>query len=101
MELAPAYDVVPQTHQPNDGELALAVDRTHRHAAVTRTHLVTEVGSWGLRDVADLVDEALGAVHDAVARESPHPDAHPGLVDDITRFTENLLAGRAAGAREP
>nr|WP_246253722.1 HipA domain-containing protein [Isoptericola chiayiensis] len=54
VELAPAYDVVPQTHQPNDGELALAVDRTYRHAAVTRTHLVTEVGSWGLRDAADL-----------------------------------------------
>jgi serine/threonine-protein kinase HipA len=33
MTLSPAYDVVPQAHQPNDGEVALAVDGEYRHAA--------------------------------------------------------------------
>ena len=35
MTLSPAYDVVPQAHQPNDGEVALAVGGEYRHAAIT------------------------------------------------------------------
>ncbi len=98
IELAPAYDLVPQAHLPNDGELALAVDGVYRHGAVTRAHLAAEVGSWGLRDADGLVGDTLGEVLDVVRREVPHPSAHPGLVEDVTRFTENLAAGAEAGA---
>lgn len=96
--LAPAYDVVPQAHLPNDGELALAVDGVYRHAAVERSHLVTEIASWGVRAAGELVDEALAAIADVVAREAPVEGAYPGLVDDVARFTTNLRAGRPAGA---
>lgn len=101
VRLAPAYDVVPQVHLPNDGELALAIDGVYRHAAVTMSHLVSEIGSWDLRDAATVVGGALEEVRAVVAREDPHQNAHPGLVDDITRFTTNLLDGRQAGATSP
>ena len=48
MTLSPAYDVVPQAHQPNDGEVALAVGGEYRHAAITSDHLVAEGRAWGL-----------------------------------------------------
>ena len=38
MTLSPAYDVVPQAHQPNDGEVALAVGGEYSHAAITMNH---------------------------------------------------------------
>lgn len=98
IELAPAYDVVPQAHLPNDGELALAVDHVYRHSAVTRAHLVAEIRSWGVRDADRIVDETLAAVLETVSVETPDPRAHPGLVDDIARFTTNLRAGREVGA---
>ncbi|PFG41489.1 serine/threonine-protein kinase HipA [Isoptericola jiangsuensis] len=98
VELAPAYDVVPQTHLPNDGELALAVDGVYRHAAVTRDHLVAELSSWGVRDSVAVVGDVLVEVRDAVQQEVPHSSAHQGLVEDIVRFTTNLLGGRAVGS---
>jgi serine/threonine-protein kinase HipA len=97
MTLAPAYDVVPQAHRSNDGEMALAVDGEYRHRAISREHLVAEGRSWGLSDADELVDAALAGVLSAVADEVPLPGAHPGLADDITRFTTNLTSGRAAG----
>ena len=45
--LSPAYDVVPQAHQPNDGEVALAVGGEYRHAALTMSHLAAEGRAWG------------------------------------------------------
>ncbi|MFD6398005.1 type II toxin-antitoxin system HipA family toxin [Nocardia sp. NPDC060249] len=95
--LAPAYDVVPQVHQPNDGEMALAVDREYRHRVITRAHLIAEGEAWGLSDADRIIDNTLAAVSDIVATEMPHPSAHPALVADIARFTGNLIAGRAAG----
>jgi serine/threonine-protein kinase HipA len=95
--LAPAYDVVPQAHQSNDGELALAVDGQYRHKAITRAHLITEGQSWGLADAERTVDEALDTTLATVISERPHPHAHAGLTEDISRFTANLIAGRAAG----
>ncbi|MGY0503411.1 type II toxin-antitoxin system HipA family toxin [Nocardia sp. FBN12] len=97
ISLAPAYDVVPQVHQPNDGEMALAVDREYRHRAITRTHLIAEGKVWGLSDAADVVDDTLATVLDLAATESPHPRAHPGVAADVTRFATNLVAGRGAG----
>lgn len=98
VEIAPAYDVVPQRHLPNDGELALAVDGVYQHAAVTRADLVAEVASWRLRGAEALVDDALAEIAEIVEAEVPADGAHPGLVEDIRAFTANLRAGRPAGA---
>jgi serine/threonine-protein kinase HipA len=95
--LAPAYDVVPQVHQPNDGEVALAVAGEYRHAAITLEHLVAEGHAWGLTQASPLAEETLAVVLELARTTTPHEQAHAGLEDDIARFTSNLLAGRAAG----
>jgi serine/threonine-protein kinase HipA len=98
MTLSPAYDVVPQAHQPNDGGVALAVGGEYRHAALTMDHLVTEGRAWGLTGAASLAEETLAAVLKLTKTEVPHERAHAGLSRDIAGFTTNLLAGHAAGA---
>lgn len=97
VDLAPTYDVVPQAHRPGDGELALAVGGVYRHAAVTRADLVAEIAGWGVRDARRLVDETLTEILAAVAHEVPHPRAHAGLREDVTRFGGHLLAGASVG----
>jgi serine/threonine-protein kinase HipA len=96
--LAPSYDVVPQTHLPNDGELALAVGGVYRHAAVTRNDLEREFSSWGLRDAETIVDDVVSRVLATLDTQAPDPRAHAGLRRDIERFTRNLAAGRPVGA---
>jgi serine/threonine-protein kinase HipA len=98
MTLSPAYDVVPQAHQPNDGEVALAVGGEYRHAAITLNHLVAEGRSWGLARAADLADETLTTVLQLANAETPYERAHPGLARDISGFASNLLTGHAIGA---
>ena len=100
MTLCPAYDVVPQAHQPNDGEVALAVGGEYRHAAITLNHLVAEGRSWGLARAADLAEETLTAVLQLANAQIPHERAHPGLARDISRFASNLLIGHAIGASD-
>lgn len=97
--LSPAYDVVPQAHQPNDGEMALAVAGEYRHAALTLDHLTAEGRGWGLADAPALAADTLGVVLELAATEVPHERAHSGLTGDIAAFTRNLLAGHAAGRR--
>lgn len=98
ISLAPAYDFVPLAHQPTDGELALSVAGEYRHAAVTAEHLVVELTSWGIRNPTQIVEDTLEAIESATRALEPDDRAHPGLVDDIRRFTTNLLDGRAIGA---
>jgi serine/threonine-protein kinase HipA len=98
MALSPAYDVVPQAHQPNDGEVALAVGGEYRHAAITMGHLVAEGRAWGLSGAAGIAEETLAMVLQLAKMEIPHERAYAGLADDIARFASNLLAGRAVGA---
>lgn len=88
--LAPAYDVVPQAHQGNDGELALAVNDVYRHEAVTRADLLAEFARWGLTRSEAVVDETLDELADAVATEVPLDGSHPRLQHDIIRFVERL-----------
>jgi serine/threonine-protein kinase HipA len=95
MTLSPAYDVVPQAHQPNDGEVALAVGGEYRHAAITKEHLVAEGRAWGLAGAAELAEVTLSTVLQVANTETPHERAQPGLARDIARFAANLLAGRA------
>ena len=91
--LAPAYDMVPQTHLPTGGELALAVNEVYRHASVTGADLVAEGERWGISDAATLVEAMLVGLSAAVDAEAPLPGAHPGLVDDIGGFIERLRRG--------
>ncbi|SDT15732.1 type II toxin-antitoxin system HipA family toxin [Microlunatus soli] len=95
--LAPAYDVVPQTHLPTDGEMALTVAGKYRHAAITRDDLVQEGTAWGIRGAASIVADTLDRIVDVVGAEAPLPNSYPGLADDIGRFTRNLAAGKPAG----
>ncbi|MEI8405302.1 MAG: HipA domain-containing protein [Actinomycetes bacterium] len=99
MELAPAYDVVPQAHQPNDQQLALSVGDEYHHAAITANHLVAEGQSWGLADAGLLAETTLRQIVDVVSSEDPDPRAYHRLVDDISLFASNLLAGQPVGER--
>jgi serine/threonine-protein kinase HipA len=98
MTLSPAYDVVPQAHQPNDGEVALKIAGEYRHAAITMDHLVAEGRAWGLAEAASLAEEVLTTVLHLAKTQRPHERAHPGLANDIAGFASHLLAGRTAGA---
>jgi serine/threonine-protein kinase HipA len=97
MTLSPAYDVVPQAHQPNDGEVGLAVSGEYLHAALTMGHLVAEGRAWGLTRAPDLAKETLATVLQLAKTETPHKRAYAGLAHDIAGFAANLLAGRAVG----
>src|SRR5690625_908618 len=66
VRLAPAYDVVPQAHLPNDGRLALAVNGQYRHAAVNRNDLEEELASWRVRNPHGLVTDILEELEAAV-----------------------------------
>lgn len=98
MTLSPAYDIVPQAHQPNDGELALAIGGEYRHAAITMGHLVAEGRAWGFDEAADVAQKTLTTVLQLARTETPHKRAHAGLAHDIARFASNLLAGVVVGA---
>lgn len=91
--LAPAYDMVPQTHLPTDGELALAVNDVYRHASVTGADLVAEGERWGITNATALLQAMLTDPAAAVNAEVPLPGAYPGLVDEIGGFIERLRQG--------
>nr|WP_281363863.1 HipA domain-containing protein [Leifsonia soli] len=95
--LAPAYDIVPQAHESNDGEMALAVNDRYLHAAITAEDLISEVKGWGVVDARAIVLDALDRVARAVETLEPDPRAHPGVAEDVAEFTRNLLRGDPAG----
>lgn len=95
--IAPAYDVVPQTHLDSDGKMALAINGSYVHSAITAQDLIAEGLSWRVRSAAEIVGRALDAVAEFVQRESPRAGAYVGLQDDILNFVHNLREGRAAG----
>jgi serine/threonine-protein kinase HipA len=97
MTHSPAYDVVPQAHQPNDGEVALAVGGEYRHAAITMNNLVTEGRTWRLAEATELAEETLATVLRLANAQAPHKGAYAGLARDIVTFAANLLAGPAVG----
>jgi serine/threonine-protein kinase HipA len=101
MTLSPAYDIQPQAHLPNDGEVALAVGGEYRHASLTADHLIAEASAWGLRDPRGLAEDTLTTVLRVATTEFPHEHAHTGLARGIAEFASNLLAGRAAGTSDP
>ncbi|TFD76979.1 type II toxin-antitoxin system HipA family toxin [Cryobacterium fucosi] len=95
--IAPAYDVVPQTHLDSDGKMALAINRKYVHATITIDDLIAEGQTWKVRSPRAIITSALEAVDMFVRSENPAPNAYAGLRDDIARFTRNLLDGRPTG----
>ncbi len=98
--IAPMYDVVPQAHYDTDGEFAFSVNGVLSHAGFTRADLVAEVATWGVGRAEDLINETLEIIRALAYVETPHAFAEPRLQDDVLRFTQNLLEGRAAGASQ-
>jgi serine/threonine-protein kinase HipA len=98
VQLAPAYDIVPQAHTSSDGRLALSVNRRYRLADVTAEDIIAEIRSWGLRNPTPLVRETLAEILEAVTNEHPQDRAYPALQEEITAFVRNLIAGRPAKA---
>lgn len=76
--LAPAYDMVPQSHLPTDGELALAVNDKYGHADVTATDLVAEGERWQISGASSIVDQVLSRLAAAVRGEVPLAGLTPG-----------------------
>ncbi len=97
VNLAPAYDLVPQAHQRNAGEMAMAVAGEYQHAALTRSHLVAECEAWEVNDAKALIDGVLQSVLEACEVETPDTRSYPHLRLDIHEFASNLLAGRGVG----
>lgn len=96
--LAPAYDIVPQTHFANDGETALAINGKYVHTLITTDDLVAEAESWGLASAEGIVRDTLVTLTEIAIAEKPLPGSYEHIRDDVLRFCENLIAGRAAGA---
>jgi serine/threonine-protein kinase HipA len=94
--LAPAYDIVPQTHQPFDQKLALYINGKSDHADVTVDDLITEARSWGIRSPESTIVDTITSISGFVAVEHQLPGAHFSLDSDIEKICANLLAGRGA-----
>ncbi|BAK36323.1 hypothetical protein MLP_33090 [Microlunatus phosphovorus NM-1] len=90
--IAPAYDVVPQAHLPNDGRMALAVNGKYRHGEITGEDLAAEFASWGLRRAPATVDATLEELRAAVLSEPPLDGAFPALQEQILGFIDQLAA---------
>ena len=99
VRLAPAYDFVPQAHLTIDGRMALAVNGRYRLAELTREDLAAELGGWGLRAAADLVDETLEEAAVAIGRETPVAGAFTGLQESLAVATDRLRSARSPAAR--
>lgn len=97
--LAPAYDVVPQTHLPNDGRMALAVNGKYRHLEISRDDLFAEFAAWGLRRAATTVTETLDELQSILGEEEPLGGAFPFLDLQLQAFVGNLISGSPVGGR--
>lgn len=88
--LAPAYDVVPQAHQPGDGRMALAINGRYLHRDLTSDDLLTEFASWGLRRGSALLGDTLEQLESAVRDEVPLDGAFAGLREQMIGFISRL-----------
>lgn len=98
VRLAPAYDVVPQTHFEFDQKFAFEIDGDDDFSRITLEGLIREGSTWGVRNASEIVEGVVGAVEAFARTERPHPGAHHSLAIDIERICRNLLEGRSAGS---
>lgn len=97
--LAPAYDVVPQAHMPNDGKVALAVNKRYRHSEITRDDLHAEFMDWGLRNPARVINSTLEELQGIAKEEAELDGAALALQYQVLGFVDNLLCGSPVGGR--
>lgn len=97
--LAPAYDVVPQAHMPNDGKVAMAVNKRYRHSEITRDDLHAEFMDWGLRNPARVINSTLEELQGLAKEEAELDGAAPDLQYHVLGFVDNLLSGSPVGGR--
>src|SRR5580693_20549 len=94
LALAPIYDAAPTVAFASTRQLALWVDEQPLLAAVTRSHMIREMVSWGLdRDEAALVVSGtlarLAHAYDEAAQAVP--EAATSVIDHCKRRTETFL----------
>ena len=58
---------------------------------------MAEGHSWGIADAEVVLTDTLDRLRSSLATEVPHDRAYPKLVEDIARFTRNLLDGSPVG----
>jgi len=93
--LAPAYDTVPQIHNPDsDKRMALAINGKYAHAQISSADIVAEATTWGIRNPEVIVTETLKNIMVTVKNEEPDFRAYPNLKQEISMFTQNLLDGK-------
>jgi serine/threonine-protein kinase HipA len=95
--LAPMYDVVPQLHLEVDTETALQINGKSDYFAISGRDLVEEGESWGVRDAAIIVSEALEQIQDVARCERQLPGAHHSLQSTVIMQSGRLLDGLARG----
>ncbi|MBN2176079.1 MAG: HipA domain-containing protein [Demequinaceae bacterium] len=95
--LAPAYDMVPLRHHVAHRGLAMSIEGESDHSRITAEAIAAEGESWGVKGADGVVADALARIAAFVGIETPAPGAHPGLRDDVARFTARLLAGDPVG----
>ena len=95
--LAPAYDLVPLRHHLAHRGLAMSIEGESDHARITAEAIAAEGESWGVKGADAVVTDALDRLAAFVDAEGPATGAHPGLREDVARFTGRLLAGNPVG----
>lgn len=102
--LAPAYDVVPHMFARgtiDEGfRMAMAINGSLDHRAVSLDAVVSEVASWPTMRPArakDVVMNAFEACAAAVESVTPPEGVSPGVVEKLTWTVECLREGRAIG----
>lgn len=93
-QLAPAYDVVPQTHQPVDQDFAFRINGIFEHDRITLTDLIAEGERWRVPSAEEVVHRTVSEVAEFVNTNRASPGAHHSLTSDIQRMCDNLLSGR-------
>jgi serine/threonine-protein kinase HipA len=92
--LAPAYDIVPQTHLPFDPVFAFQINGAYAHDEIGFRDIVAEAASWGVRSAEEIVEAAIVEIQEFVTAEQPVAGAHFALAEDIHRITDRLLVSR-------
>lgn len=95
-QLAPAYDVVPQTHLDFDQTVALYINGKSAHGLISIDDLVAEAQSWGMRSPENSIVQTVRSIDEFVNSERQHPGAHFALDSEIRRMCQNLLGGDGA-----
>jgi serine/threonine-protein kinase HipA len=94
LSLAPVYDAAPTAQFAGTRDLALWVGGQAMLAAVTRSHIVRELASWGTEtdEAAEVVDSTLQRTADALGQAAQAtPEVPRSVVEGCEARVERLL----------